>query len=668
MTIRAAALLLSLALAPPAQEAAKSPITVDDLYRADAPRSLVLSSDGARAAYSRAWIDPETRRDRFSLWVVDGNREKARALEAGEPDARSPLFSPDGRRIVFHSTRPRPQGWRQTPPVPPESDAATDLWVISADGGEAIPLAGPDKPYGRVFTDGFYGRVAFSPDGTRLAFVADDGLDPRTPEELAADVYVVRPDQGEGYTGYRTAQIWVATLDAAPGKCAASRVERLTDDDVWYGSPDWSPDGKTLAVHANRTADRESARYSINKNFDVWAIDVGTKAIRALTSGPGPDVSPRFSPDGRRLACLSVPRKGSHRDTFNLAVVTLGESEPQTRVLVDHHGPEADALPHPVPTFPLPDDCWDGNDHVVFQGERRTGGENWRIDVTTGKGGRLELTGRMRRRGELTPPGDRYLRDRVVAENRVVTWENEGHKLEGVLTVPPPGVASAPYKILVYPHGGPHSRSTPSFNLVAQIFAARGYLVFEPNFRGSAGYGQKFIDADRRDFGGGDMRDILSGVDHLVRQKLADPERQFVYGSSYGGFMTSWLVGHTKQFKAAAMQNAVTDLNAMWGLSDLQSWTEWEFGGRPWETPELMRKHSPITYIGEVRTPTLVLHAREDRRCPLPMGLMFYRSLERAGVPTEMVIYPGEGHPIKQPRHREDLLRRILAWFDRYGK
>src|SRR6185369_11354782 len=170
----------------------------------------------------------------------------------------------------------------------------------------------------------------------------------------------------------------------------------------------------------------------------------------------------------------------------------------------------------------------------------------------------------------------------------------EGMKIEGVLTLPPAGVARPPCKLIVYTHGGPHGRASTAFNFTAQAFAGQGYAVFEPNFRGSAGYGQNFIDADRNDFGGGDMRDILSGVEYLVREKLADPERQFVYGSSYGGFMTTWLVGHTKQFKAAAAMNPVTDLGAMWGLSDLQSWSEWEFGGRPWEAVEAYRKHSPM--------------------------------------------------------------------------
>src|SRR5947209_3327582 len=138
---------------------------------------------------------------------------------------------------AFLSTRPRPGGWKQTPAAPPESDPATDVWLVPAAGGAAVPLAGPDKPYGRVFNDGFYGRVAFAPDGRRLVFVAEDGQDPRTPEELAADVHVVRPDGGEGYTGYGPAQTWVAQLEDRPGRFAAGRVERLTHGHGWYRDP-----------------------------------------------------------------------------------------------------------------------------------------------------------------------------------------------------------------------------------------------------------------------------------------------------------------------------------------------------------------------------------------------------------------------------------------------
>jgi dipeptidyl aminopeptidase/acylaminoacyl peptidase len=660
----------------------RTPLSIEDLYRLEAPQSLRLAPAGRQAAYIRQWVDPATRQERFALWMASGGSSEPRPIEPGQPDARSPIFSPDGRWIAFVSTRPRPEGWEPTPPAPHESDPATDVWLIATDGGQAIPLAGREKPYGRVFNDGFYGRLAFATDGRRLAFIADDGRDPRTDEERDADTLVVRDDGGEGYTGYRPAQVWVAELAEHPGEYAARRIERLTDDDAWYGDPQWAPDGKSLVVHANRTGDRESVRYSINKDYDLWAIDVATRTLRRLTTGPGPEVSPRFSPDGRRLACLSIPRKGSHMDTFNLAVVTLGEGGAATRVLFDHHGPGAEKRPHPTPSFPLPDDCWDGDEALIYSAPVGTETTSVRVDLRTGEGTRLDplldsedgeagvttAVGRLLRRRRLTPPANPGLSDRLLAEVRVVCWEVEGRTVEGLLTVPPEPAARPPYALVVYPHGGPHSRSVRGFDFTAQALAAQGYAVFQPNFRGSAGYGQAFIDADRGDLGGGDMRDILAGVDELIRRGLVDRDRQFVYGVSYGGYMTCWLVGHTDRFRAAVAQNAVTDLDVMWGLSDLASWTEWEFGGRPWEVPRSMRDHSPLTYAASIRTPTLILHSRDDRRCPLPMGLMFHKALRANGVETRMVIYPGEGHGIRRPRHREDVLRRTLAWFRAHDK
>jgi dipeptidyl aminopeptidase/acylaminoacyl peptidase len=661
----------------------KKRLTVEDLYLLESPSSPALAPDGKRLAYIRQWIDGESKRQRHALWLVEGNSARAKPVERGQPDTRASVFSPDGKWIAVVSTRPRPKDWKLTPPVPAASDPAADIWLIPTKGGPAIPLAGPDKPYGRVFHDAFYGRVAFSPDGRRLVFVADDGKDPRSAEEIEADVTVVRPDQGEGYTGYGPAQVWVAHLDEQPGKSAASRIERLTQDDVWYGDPHWSPDGKHVVVHANKTNDREAVRYTINKNYDLWLIDVKTRKTTQLTFGPGPEVSPRFSPDGKRLACLSVPRKGSHHDVFNLLIITLGDSGVRSRVVFDHQGPQPEKPPHPAPSFPLPEDCWDGAGHLVYGTE--TGVENSlaRVDLKTGKGSALKVPSSeqgvkpsahtaIRRRQQirqLMPAGNLFLRERLLGEAKSIHWKNgEGMTIEGLLTLPPEGAGKPPYKLVLHPHGGPHGRSVRGFDFTVQVLAAQGYAVFQPNFRGSVGYGQKFIDADRFDFGGGDMRDILTGIDHLVREKIIDPDRQFVYGVSYGGFMTCWLPGQTNQFRAAVAQNAVTDLNAMWGLSDIQSWTKWEFGGRPWEVPAAMRKHSPLTHASKIRTPMLILHSRDDRRCPLPMGMMFYKALLARKVPTQMVIYPNEGHGIRQPRHRVDVLRRTLAWFRKYDR
>jgi dipeptidyl aminopeptidase/acylaminoacyl peptidase/lysophospholipase L1-like esterase len=670
----AIAVVLLLPTAATADELAR--LAPEDLYLLEGPQSVVVAPDVDAAAVIRRWIDPETRQERFALWWSEG-KGPARALEEKQPDARSATFSPDGKWLAVRTTRPHPQGWK-LPDVPPQSDAATDIWLISADGARAVPLAGPVRPYGRVFNDPFYGRVAFSPDGKHLAFIADDGRDQRTPAEVEADVFVVRPDQGEGYTGYGVAQVWIADLDTSDEMFAATTIRRLTEGDVWYGDPQWTPDGKTLVVHANKSSDTEAVRYSINKNYDLWAIDVASGSQRRLTFGPGPEVSPRIAPDGSRLVCLSSPRKGPHADIFNLLTVPLDsdpKQRPETKVVFDHHGDHDGPPPHAVPSFPLPDDCWDGDSAVVYTTFAGVESKTVRVDLASGKGAELiveakaDLAGlsplvrRLALLRRLSPPANSILKQRLQAEERVVKWQNEGFDLEGTVTLPPPEVAKAPYPLVLFPHGGPHSRTSKGFNQTAHVLAHAGYAVFQPNFRGSAGYGKKFLEADRNDLGGGDMRDILAGIDMLEQEKIIDPRRQFVYGVSYGGFMTSWLVGHTTQFRAAVAQNAVTEMNVMWGLSDIHSWTQHELSGLPWEVADRMREHSPFTHAANIRTPTLILHSRDDRRCPLPMGKMFYEALLARGVPTQMVIYPDEGHGIRQLRHQVDVLQRTLAWF-----
>ncbi|MCZ2343474.1 MAG: prolyl oligopeptidase family serine peptidase [Bacteroidales bacterium] len=385
-----------------------------------------------------------------------------------------------------------------------------------------------------------------------------------------------------------------------------------------------------------------------------------------MTHGPGPEFSPRISPDGKRLVCLSSPRRGPHRDIYNLVVVDLTGQEPRSRVLFNHHVPQDSPPPHLPPDYPLPQECWRDNQRVTFFAAKGVANVSQTVNLDAGPDAVKTDPIPHGPRSARLPASNPQLPQRLRATDTVIPYKSfDGQDIEGILTTPPASVAQPPFKLLVHPHGGPHHRATGS-GFDVQFFATRGFLVFQPNFRGSTGYGLRFLDADRNDFGGGDMKDILAGVDHLVKQGLADPKRQFVYGTSYGGYMTSWLVGQTHQFRAAVAQNAVTDLNAMWHLSDLQSWTEYDMGGFPWEVPERMRKHSPLTYAHKVKTPTLILHATNDRRCPVPMGKMFYRALKEAGVETQMVLYPDEGHPIRQLPHREDVLLRVLDWFHQH--
>lgn len=674
--------LLTFALAPLAHgQDPPARLAPEDIYNLAGPQSVVIAPQADEVAVIHRWVDTATKGERFSLWRVNGRPESARPLEADQPDARAVCFSPDGKWLAVRSTRQRPEGWKQTPTVPVESDPATDIWLITTDGKRTVPLAGPDKPYGRVLADPFYGRVAFSPDGKRLAFVADDGRDPRTPAEIEAEVQIVRPDQGEGYTGFGPAQLWVAELDnlvTESPKFASGQIRRLTDDDVWYADPQWLPNSQNLVCTANKSSDVESVRFSINKNYDVWSIDADTGAQRRLTFGPGPEVSPRVSPDGKRLVCLSVPRKGPHSDIYNLLVVSLEgdpRNRPDSRVLYDHHADSSEPPPHPIPSFPLPEECWEGPGALIYTTPAGLEAKQVRLDLATNQAPEFSikpdadlatlspLVRRLTLQKRLSPAANTILKERLKAEERIVRWKNDEWELEGLLTVPPPEVAQPPYPLIAYPHGGPHGRNAKGFSFTTHCFAHAGYAVFQPNFRGSTGYGRKFLDADNRDLGGGDMRDILAGVDSLVKDGTVDPKRQFVYGVSYGGFMTTWLVGHTNQFRAAVAQNAVTEMNVMWGLSDLQSWTRHELGGLPWEVPEKMHLHSPFAHAANVRTPTLILHATEDRRCPIAMGHMFHQALLARGVPTQMVVYPHENHGIKHPRRQVDVLQRTLAWF-----
>lgn len=646
---------------------------IDDLYRAESFASVAVAPDELFGVAVRSWVDSKTKFPRHSLWFCTGDPLRSRPMEVGQPDARAPLISPDGKWIAFLSTRPRPRGWDQTPPAPVYSEPTVDIWLISADGGTAVPLGGPVKPYGRVYPDQNYGRVAFSPDGRKLVFVADDGDDPRSASEMSADVTVVREDQGEGYEGFGPGEIWVAELAENPDDHAASRIVRLTDDEFWYGQPQWSPDGKKLAVHANRTDQRESIRYSFNQNYDIWEIDIASGAIRQLTDAPGPEFFPRYSPDGSRLICLTSPRpRGPHFDIYNFAIVTTGK-QPTSRVVFDFRAPDADYRAVGNPNSRPHSDCWEGDSQIVYDAYSGLSSKRFLMNVASGEitesgvantefSKRREVESRFRPRGKSAPA-------RLSAQIQRVEWDNgEGMKIDGALITPHPDVSKPPYKLVVNPHGGPHWRASLGAGFNDQVFASRGYAVFKPNFRGSLGYGLRFLDSNRGDLGGGDMRDILSGVDHLIKDGVADKDQLFVYGVSYGGYMTSWLVGQTDRFRAAVAENAVTDLTMMWTLSDLQSWTEWSFGGRPWEVPDAMRQHSPLTHAHKVKTPTLILHSANDRRCPLPMGRAFHQALLRVGVQTQLVIYPNERHSIAQPRHRADKLRRILDWFERNAR
>lgn len=674
-------------------------LQLSDIYRQETVSDFKVSPRGDEAVYVRSWYDHAQPGRRSAIWRIDGATGRAEPLEPGEPDGRMPTYSPDGQWLAFVTDRADEIRIDRPPAY---SDRGGFFGVLRRPIVDHPAVEEPRLTRYGIFddalTDGFYSRVAFSPDSSRFTAVMSD-------VGSVADVLDVFDDQGEGYEGYFQATIKV--FDVEESRFPSSLTPQLppprgNDDRFWAGDPQWTPDGKRIVFHSNRTNDQESVRYSINKNYDLWSAEAKDAAdfgpiesdsddkqyLRPLTINPGPDVSPRISPDGKHVLYLSVPRKGPHMDVFNLCVLALDEKDAQPRTLINAHDAERadDGTPPFQPTFPLRDDSWIDDSHVRVRGVRGMKTETLVFHIA-GEDHPIAAHAKPEpdppANKKLKPPAvNTWLQERLEAREEIVKWKSfDGLEIEGVLTLPPltesedsaDGKDHAPYPLIVYPHGGPHSASKPGFNFAVHLFAAHGYAVFQPNFRGTYGYGRKFLDAARFDMGGADMQDILTGIDMLIERGTVDKNRQFVYGISYGGYSTCRLVTLTKQFRAAAAQNAVTDLHAMWSLSDLQSWTEWEFGGKPWETVEhegrkidvgaLMRERSPTTLAHTVTTPTLILHADHDRRCPVAMGRMFYRGLKESGCETEMVIYSDERHGLWQVKHQADVLERVLAWF-----
>jgi dipeptidyl aminopeptidase/acylaminoacyl peptidase len=259
-----------------------------------------------------------------------------------------------------------------------------------------------------------------------------------------------------------------------------------------------------------------------------------------------------------------------------------------------------------------------------------------------------------------------------LGRTEVVTWSApDGRTIEGLLTYPVAYAAGSRVPLLVVVHGGPagvFQRSftgTPGPYLVA-AFAGRGYAVLRANVRGSSGYGREFRYANYRDWGGGDYRDIISGVDTLVGRGIADRDRLGIMGWSYGGFMTSWVITQTKRFRAASVGAGVTNLMSFTGTADIPSFLPDYFGGEPWDKPDAYRAHSAMFQVKGVSTPTLIQHGEKDERVPIAQGYELYNALKRQGCTVKMVVYPRTPHGPQEPKLLQDIMVRNLQWMDQY--
>ena len=677
----------------------------DDLYRLRIATDPRLAPDGRSVVVTVTTTAPAYDGYRSGLWLVstDGDGPEPRRLTIGARHDHHPRFSPDGRTLAFLSDRRAFIEEEPTRPSDPKDrEDIQQVYLLPLDGGEARRLT--DLPRGVA---GF----EWSPDGTRLVVVSSSheatrdadlkrrGLD-RSPEPGSPPPsdyrFVDRLEymyNGAGFTYDRVHHLWL--VDAATGDAS-----RLTDGPVSDDEPAWSPDGTRIAFVSNRRRDPDLA-----DRRAVHVVDVETRAVTAITGGPrSVFVQPRWLPDGRSVVALGhrlEGRSGSRLDIWVFpadgaeAIATGGRNVSARHDLMPHAGMGSDVTTGEAPPpMVSADGAW-----LTFSAPIQGSNELWRIALADGRLERLTQgrhyisgwdarpgpRGRARiayLRSTPTSPPDVWFLDGAAEERRLTSLNADvlgeltlieplerhvtvdGHDVQGWLVRAGPGAQPLVTEI----HGGPQTLYGWSPYWEFQVLAGAGISVFYSNPRGSTGYGQDFADGNYRDWGPGPSRDVLAGVDALVADGLADPDRLGVTGGSYGGYLTTWLIGHDQRFKAAMTCRSVSDMAILFLTGDISGvdWARLIFDATPWEDPEQYREASPLTYAPEIRTPLLIQHSERDLRTTIAQAEALFTVLRSLRRPVRLLRVPEETHELTRsgtPFRRVENLRVVEDWF-----
>lgn len=608
---------------------------------------MAWSADGTRLAFVVSGTDTTENTTTQDIWLAElPSGRTTRLTRHPKPDV-SPTFSPSGDTLAFVSTRGE------------GDDAKPGIYMMSLRGGE--PWA-----FGR-YQEGV-GEVEWSPDGRWLAYVMSDTLPKAVQEWRKKKWDQVVEDQRLQYP-----RLWV--VEVATGKS-----RQLTFGQTYIWNVRWAPDSRSIAFIVSPTGKPDDGNLQ-----DIGVVPVGGGVMRTLGVIGGAFA---WSPDSRWIACAAPADRKSYVQKTDLWAIPAGGGKP-IDLTTDFDGdadtpawsPASDTL-----FFHVDQGVSTRAATVPLRGGVVTLGRDLRGEAGTpyaAANGRVAWT-----QSRPIEPSELWVADHFGLPGRAVTTLNDsvararlstpatvrwtssdGVQVEGLLLRPPDASPTTPLKTLVLLHGGPYgSRYGLGFQPLQQVMAAHGYQIFMPNFRSSSGYGTAFMLRRRADWGGQDWRDVMSGLDSLVRRRLADPNRLGVYGHSYGGYLSAWAITQTNRFDAACVSAGAVDLGAHYGQSDIQKYRAYEFEGTPWAVPENWTRSSPITHITNAKTPTLVLAGDDDRRVPYPQGQQLYRALLALHVPVEFVHYPREGHGLREYRHRYDHARRTLEWFDRWVK
>ena len=644
----------------------KRTIEPADLFRLKFVTGAQLSPDGKRVAYTITHVDAEKDKEYSAIWMMSLETGETRQFTSGTARDGNPKWSPDGKQIAFISTRSeKPQ-----------------IYVIPVDGGEARAITSLKQGAG--------GALEWSPDGKQIAFSTVPNEEPRDmtkPYRVTRHVY--RFDS-MAYLDDSVQALYVISVDGGEAR-------KLTDDKYMSGNPQWSPDGKSILYTASMYPDTHKAFYA-----RLRLIDIESGEIRTLTDDWGSVGAFAWLPDGKRIAFGGATHDLPPGSKSDIWVMDIDGGAPECRtagLLVGVGGGLQADMPVMTWSMKLPvtsdgkfalAQVQDGGTVHIYK-VALEGAESWTPLVTGERGVFLQSASEsslLYLVSDLLHPIDLYIADADGKNERQITCINDeflvtlklprfehlwfkgadGADVEGWIALPPEG--EAPYPTTLTVHGGPHSGFGNIFHFDTQMLCGAGYAVLLINQRGSTGYGSDFANTIMADWGNHDYQDLMAGVDWAIESGYTDPDRLGVFGLSAGGFMTCWIIGNTRRFKAAVPENPVVNWVSMYGVSDISAWyAEEELGGKPHEIPEVYARCSPITYAHTCTTPTLLIQGEHDYRCPAEESEQFYTTLKANGCTVEMLRLPNASHAssifgdVKARKAQNDA---TLEWMNRY--
>lgn len=613
-----------------------------------------ISNDGKYVAYVvREAIMEEKKSEYLSqIWVNNLATNENFQYTFNLKSSISPKFSPDGKKIAFLSSR----------------SGKNQIWVMNTLGGEAKKLTDEKKGIR---------SIKWSPDGKKISFLKNDNdtEEEKKSKENKTDVILVDKN-------FKYSHIYTYNFDE-------DSVFQITNGDFSVNNFDYSPDGKKIIFsHQEDT--------NINTGFvntDISVIDSDGNNLKILIDRPGRDGNPIFSRDGNKFAFISSGGKQESiglgdvfvydlkkneikklANTFNRSSNIISWTSDDKNLII------SESVKTTVQLLLLPTN---GDSYISWSKEKYNNGvissvvkskfsekivlcyENFNTPVE------VYIS-------ETNNPSFEKLSDinnlkyPKLSKTEIISWKSyDGKEIEGILTYPKNYKKGQKYPVILQIHGGPAGVFSQRFNgrpgiYMTEYFSEKGYVTIKPNPRGSTGYGKDFRYANYKDWGYGDYEDVVSGVDKVIEMGIGDPDKQFVMGWSYGGYLTSFIVTKTDRFKAASMGAGLPNLISMVTTTDIQDYLVAHMGGEFWNDYETYEKHSAIYQIKNTTTPTQIIHGANDLRVPFTQGQEFYRALDRLGIDTEMVVYPRTPHGPREPKFLMDVSDRILTWFEKY--